>query len=300
MKPAENEFRQYPAAMVNITNRCTLRCKHCFVYRDGNPNDRKEEMDTPTMLEKLADMQRRHGIQQMLWMGGEPLLRPDVLKEGVKLFTRNTITTNGTLAPIELPNCTYVVSIDGPPELNDAIRGKGTFRKVMETLSGIPEKFASTVMCQCVVTKQNEDSLEVLLELLRPTRAEGMTFSFYVPPRVDSSDLTWGSLERRDKAVNTVMALKERYPDFVWNKKRSLELMLSENAKSVTDHCPSKTFVLPLYLEGDEFVMPYCCYGNDVDCELCGAWVVFYLAAKLEEGGIFDTQLFAGESTGKR
>ena len=31
-------------------------------------------------------------------------------------------------------------------------------------------------------------------------------------------------------------------------------------------------------------------YGNDVDCELCGAWVVFYLAAKLEEGGIFDAQ----------
>lgn len=66
--------------------------------------------------------------------------------------------------------------------------------------------------------------------------------------------------------------------------------MLSENAKSVTDHCPSKALVLPLYLEGDEFVMPYCCYGNDVDCELCGAWVVFYLAAKLEGWGIIDTQ----------
>jgi hypothetical protein len=27
-----------------------------------------------------------------------------------------------------------------------------------------------------------------------------------------------------------------------------------------------------------------------VDCVLCGAWVVFYLAAKLEEGGIFGSQ----------
>jgi hypothetical protein len=60
--------------------------------------------------------------------------------------------------------------------------------------------------------------------------------------------------------------------------------MLSENAKTVTDKCPSKSLVLPLYLEGSEFVTPYCCYGNDVDCDLCGAWVVFYLAAKLEEG----------------
>ena len=290
MKKAENSFRQYPAAMVNITNRCTLRCKHCFVYRDGNPNDRKEEMATPTMLEKLLKLKKRHGIQVMLWMGGEPLLRPDVLRDGVKFFARNTVTSNGTLAPIELPNCTYVISVDGPPEFNDAIRGNGTFRKVKETLSGIPRKFASTVMCQCVVTKQNEDSLEELVKLLRPTRAEGMTFSFYVPSMVDTSGLTWGSLERRDKAVHMVMELKERFPDFIWNKKRSLELMLSENAKSVTDNCPSKKLVLPLYLEGNEFVMPYCCYGNDVDCELCGAWVVFYLAAKLEEGTIFGAQ----------
>ena len=112
MNQAENSLRQYPAAMVNITNRCTLQCKHCFVYRDGNPNDRKEEMATPTMLEKLSELKRRHGIQVMLWMGGEPLLRPDVLQDGVKLFARNTVTTNGTLAPIELPNCTYVISLD--------------------------------------------------------------------------------------------------------------------------------------------------------------------------------------------
>lgn len=290
MKQTENSSYQYPAAMVNITNRCTLRCKHCFVYRDENPNEQKGEMETPTMLKKLAELQRRHGIQIMLWMGGEPLLRPDVLREGVRLFARNTVTTNGTLAPIELPNCTYVISLDGPPELNDAIRGNGTFRKVMRTLSRIPEKFASKVMCQCVVTKRNEDSLEELVKLLQPTRAEGMTFSFYVPPRVDTSDLTWGSLECRDKAVHRVMQLKEKFPDFIWNKKRSLELMLSESAKSVTDNCPSKKLVLPLYLEGREFVMPYCCYGNDVDCGLCGAWVVFYLAAKLEEGDIFSAQ----------
>ena len=296
MNQPESSAHQYPAAMVNITNRCTLRCKHCFIYRDENPNDPSAEMNAPTMLRKLAELQRRHGIQIMLWMGGEPLLRPDVLREGVKLFARNTVTTNGTLAPIELPNCIYVISVDGPPEINDAIRGNGTFRKVMKTLSRIPERFASKVMCQCVVTRQNEDSLEELVKLLRPTRAEGMTFSFYVPPKVDTSDLTWGSLERRDKAVHRVMQLKDKFPDFVWSKKRSLELMLSENAKSVTDNCPSKKLVLPLYLEGREFVMPYCCYGNDVDCGLCGAWVVFYLAAKLEEGNLFSNDSIAAGS----
>lgn len=240
-------------------------------------------MDTETMLRKLAELQDRHGIHTVLWMGGEPLLRPDVLREGTKLFSKNIVTTNGTIDPIELPECIYVFSLDGPPELNDPVRGKGSFDKVMETASHVPEDFGPTVMCQCVVTKQNEDTLEDFVKIVKPTRFEGMTFSFYVPTANDTSELTWGSLKRRDKAVREVIRLKKKYPDFIWNSSRSLELMLSENAKAVTDNCiPDKLF-LPLYLEGDEFVQPFCCYGNDVDCDLCGAWVVFHVAARFEQ-----------------
>ncbi len=276
---------RYPAAMVNITNRCSLRCRHCFVYRDGNPNDPRREMDSATMVRKLKELQQRHQILAMLWMGGEPLLRPDVLREGTQLFARNNVTTNGTLDLIDLPRCIYVISIDGPPDLNDAIRGQGAFAKVMKTLARVPDNFGPTLMCQCVVTKTNEARLEELIELLRPTRIQGLTFSFYVPRRQDDSGLSWGSLERRDQAVAEAMRLKQKYPDFIWLKRRQLELMLSSQAKSVTDHCPSKKLVLPLYLDGQDFVTPFCCYGNDVDCDLCGAWVVFYLAAKLEAAG---------------
>lgn len=277
--------RQYLAAMVNITNKCTLHCEHCFIYRDENPNSPKGEMDTETMISKLGGLRRQHGIQSMLWMGGEPMLRPDVLRAGVKIFPRNTITTNGTIDLIDLPGCTYVVSLDGPPDLNDPIRGIGSFEKVMKTIARVPEEFGSTVMCQCVVTKTNEDRLEEFVELLLPTRFEGLTFSFYVPPANDTSELTWGTLERRDTAVREVMRLKQKYPHFIWNKSRALELTLSENAPAVTRNCPSLKHILPLYLEGDDFVNPFCCYGNDVDCDLCGAWVVFNMAAKLEEAG---------------
>ena len=276
------EAPRYTAASLNITNRCTLRCRHCFVFRDENPNDPAGEMDTPTMLREVAELKERHGLQTMLWMGGEPLLRPDVLREGAKLFSGNIVVTNGTLDLIELPDCTYVISIDGTPKLNDSIRGEGAFDKVMKTLSRVPEGFGPTVMCQCVVTKLNEDSLAELVELLRPTRIEGMTFSFYVPTRNEESDLTWGSRERRDKAVRETIRLKEKYPHFIWSTRRALELTLSQNAKSVTDNCPTARHVLTLYLDGAQFVKPFCCYGNNADCDLCGAWVVFDIAAKLE------------------
>jgi MoaA/NifB/PqqE/SkfB family radical SAM enzyme len=268
--------------MVNITNKCNLRCKHCFVFREGNPNKSRKEMDSKTMLEKLEQLQKRHQIKTMVWMGGEPLLRPDVLREGLKLFPRNHVTTNGTIDLIELPNCIYVLSIDGPPELSDAIRGEGVFDRVMKMLARLPQTFGPTVMAQCVVTKTNEEALEALVECLMPTRIEGLTFSFYVPRAEDNSELTWGSLERRDKAVSETLRLKDKYPDFLWNNRRTLELTLSENAKAITDNCPVKNFMLPLYLMGDEFVQPFCCYGNDVDCDLCGAWAVFYIAERLE------------------
>ena len=77
-----------------------------------------------------------------------------------------------------------------------------------------------------------------------------------------------------------VMWLKASYPDFVRNSARMLELMLPPHCKRVTDACPARDNVLPLYLDGDHFTTPFCCYGNDVDCERCGAWVVFHLAAR--------------------
>ncbi len=274
---------QYPAATINITNRCTLRCRHCFIYRDGNPNDKNIDMETDVLLRKISEVQQRLGIQTMLWMGGEPLLRPDVLREGAELFAKNTVTTNGTLDLIDLPRCIYVVSLDGPPALNDAIRGQGTFERVMSTLSHVPEGFGPKVMVQCVVTKLNENNLEELVELLKPSSAQGMTFSFYVPRKDDASEFTWGSLERRDRAVREVMRLKEKYRGFIWNSSRGLELTLSQHAKTVTDNCPSQRLVYPLWLEKDGFSQPFCCYGNDVDCDLCGAWVVFHLAARLEQ-----------------
>ena len=68
---------------------------------------------------------------------------------------------------------------------------------------------------------------------------------------------------------------------FVRNAARMLELMLPPYCQQVTDACPARDHVLPLYLDGDHFTTPFCCYGNDVDCTRCGAWVVFHLASRL-------------------
>ena len=283
------EDARYPAAMVNITNRCNLSCQHCFVFRDGNPNQEpastREEMPDAAILETLAGLRDRHGIVSMLWMGGEPLLRPRLLAEGVRLFARSTVTTNGTAPLVDFgPDVLYVVSLDGPEDLNDAIRGQGTYRRVLRNLERLPAGFSTPVQVQCVVTGRNQGRLEELVRALQGTRVGWMTFSFYVPRAADAGEDAWTTNEERAWAVREVMRLKTRYGGFIRNSTRSLELMLPPHCDRVTAACPSQANVLPLWMEDDHFVTPFCCYGNDVDCGRCGAWVVFSLAAKLGVG----------------
>jgi MoaA/NifB/PqqE/SkfB family radical SAM enzyme len=219
----------------------------------------------------------------MLWMGGEPMLRWRVLERGLPLFARNTITTNGTVPLKDFgTNLTYVISLDGPREVNDPVRGEGTFDKVMKTVAAIPGGFRPTVMVQCVLHRENQYSLEALVKELRPTHVQGLTFSFYVPHAGEISPRAWETLEEREEAIDIVFELKRRYPDFIWNSTRSLELLRPATAKLVTDNCPMQKLMLPLYIEGDHFTTPFCCYGNDVDCNRCGSWGVFSMAARMD------------------
>ncbi len=274
----------YPAAMVNITNRCNLACVHCFVYQDDNPNDAlspRLELSTDEMLEVLAALRDRHGIGHMMWMGGEPLLRKDLLQRGVGLFGTSHITTNGTLPLLDLgPDVLYVVSLDGPEDVNDAIRGAGSFRRVLRRLADLPDDFSSRIQVQCTVTPSNQEHLAALVEVLVDTRVEWMTFSFVVPYLDADPDPGWPDLESRMVAVETVRDLKRRFGGFVRNRSAALDLMAPDIAPEVTANCPVRSFLLPLWLDGDRFTTPYCCYGNGPDCSRCGAWAVFDIAGR--------------------
>ncbi|MFX1395108.1 MAG: radical SAM protein [Promethearchaeota archaeon] len=272
-----------PIALVNITNRCNLKCKHCFVFREGTPNTptKKNEMPAEEMINEIKKYKRKYGIIRILWMGGEPLLRKDVLKLGIKLFPQNVIATNGTLPLINLgPKIKWAVSIDGPEEINDEIRGKGSFKKIINNLNNLPDDFTGDLQCSCAVTKKNENYLEELINILqKETPARGVTFSFYVPKKNDTSEFMWKTLKERDSVIKEMLFLKKKYGNFILNNRMVFELLLSQNSLEITNNCPLKKYALPLYLGIEGFEIPFCCYGNDVNCNLCGAWGAFHLAA---------------------
>ncbi|GMQ59562.1 hypothetical protein AN1V17_39590 [Vallitalea sediminicola] len=133
------------------TNRCNLRCKHCFYHEtidNQNAINNAKEM-TIDEYEKLS--KSMEWFYMGIFTGGEPFMRDD-LHEIIHLFRVNNMmpwcdsATNGQLTESVVsqtqaickqdPEKVYSLSfsIDGFEEHNDEIRGKGTFKKSIETL----------------------------------------------------------------------------------------------------------------------------------------------------------------------
>ncbi len=80
----------------NVTNACNMYCAHC--YRDAGCKA-EDELSTVDAKKLLTEI-KRAGFQIMIFSGGEPLMRPDILElvkfaDGLGLFP--VFGTNGTL-----------------------------------------------------------------------------------------------------------------------------------------------------------------------------------------------------------
>ena len=131
-----------PVVVWNLIRRCNLFCAHC--YSDSHNKDYAGELGAEDALGVIDDL-AQFGVPVILFSGGEPLLRPDLLqliRHAQSRGIRGVISTNGTLITTALAQemkelgLSYVgVSIDGPEHVHDKFRGKkGAFQ---ESLKGI-------------------------------------------------------------------------------------------------------------------------------------------------------------------
>lgn len=134
---------------LNLTNRCNLACVHCGC----DPRNASQENELPAafFLEQLAIGQTL-GAQQVNITGGEAFVRNDTFELVAGALAMGyfvSMESNGTLLDTsnldwlasQGENVRLSLSMDGfNSETNDAIRGKGTFDKVMRTARLASEK----------------------------------------------------------------------------------------------------------------------------------------------------------------
>jgi MoaA/NifB/PqqE/SkfB family radical SAM enzyme len=148
-----------------ITNRCNLNCKYCFI-----PNNKVDELRLSEVF-FIIDELKTLGTKIIFLTGGEPLLRGDIGKIISYINSKGiyvNMNTNGTLflEKINELNGLNAVkfSLDGPIEVNDYVRGRGTFQKVIEAIEVAKNK-SMKPMITTVLSKYNLDSVDYLVRL---------------------------------------------------------------------------------------------------------------------------------------
>ncbi len=154
---------------LHLTHNCNLRCRYCYAGEK-----RRCDM-TPEVMRKAIDLalSETKGAFTVSFFGGEPLLKRELMREGLEYAngrakeTGNTvgfqISTNGTLINdsfldlAEKWGIALSISVDGIREAHDAHRvfpdGSGSFDVIDRKLPGILERLPYTAI-MLVVTPE--------------------------------------------------------------------------------------------------------------------------------------------------
>jgi 12,18-didecarboxysiroheme deacetylase len=162
-----------PVVVWNMTRRCNLKCVHCYsASSDMAYNDEMTTEEGKALIDDLA----RFGSPVILFSGGEPLLRPDLVELAHYAVSKNiraVISTNGTLITRQIAlqlkdiGLSYVgVSLDGMLNTNDRFRGvPGAFDAALEGIRHCREA-GIKVGLRFTINQRNAADIPAIFDLL--------------------------------------------------------------------------------------------------------------------------------------
>lgn len=204
----------------DITGKCNLNCTHCQAakfYRDEK--DRKDL--TTSEVFAVIDRLKQAGILKVGLLGGEPLLRNDILeilhyfqKKGIKV----TLNTNLLLLErFDLDKLlgyldTIFVSLDGTTrEEHEKIRGDNTFEKTIENIKKLTShRRKIRVDVSYVINKYNCSSVKSLYSFMKSLGID--TCMVDIVHKVGNAEENWEKLAiSLDEEMDVVKNLVESW-----------------------------------------------------------------------------------------
>lgn len=155
---------------VSLTTRCNLACKMCSVWKK-----REHGLDHKRILSLLEEA-RRLGAAVFTASGAEIFTREDttdILSYAEHIgFQEISVVSNGTLLLEnhridrleKLNSLCITISLDGPREVHDELRGKGVYDKALESLQEL-RKRGITVSISSVIMRKTLDRLTEVVDL---------------------------------------------------------------------------------------------------------------------------------------
>ncbi len=179
----------------HITNLCNLRCQHC--YQDDF--SKQKDLDW-SGLKRISDnihatleQWEKNGCIHLT--GGEPLLKSELflLLEDLnqrRMIQELGIITNGLFLNMDVIEklSTFSklkkvkVSLDGAnPQINDSIREKGNFEKVIQNISLIKKENRFETIIMFTAMARNFRSLPSFIRLCQNLGVDGLILERFIP-----------------------------------------------------------------------------------------------------------------------
>ena len=172
-----------PVVVWNTTRACNLRCVHCYASALAQSDER--ELTTEQGYDLIEDL-AAYGVPVILFSGGEPLLKRDILKlarfaadRGIRavLSTNGTLIDEQTADQLRDARVAYAgISIDGLEKVNDRFRGvKGAFKAALNGIRNC-QKAGLKVGLRFTMSKLNAGQVPGIFDLIEDMDIERACF----------------------------------------------------------------------------------------------------------------------------
>lgn len=181
------DFKLEPFIFLYITERCQLRCRHCYMGdRLYHPKEMSYEQ-----IEEILKYFKTLGHYKLYLLGGEPLLHSKI-KEIVILANKMgyevVLTSNGQFDKKVFDEFTpdmihsFSFSFDSSDEATfDKIRGKGSFKKLVQNVKDAQKK-GFQVRLICTVSKINlGNSLNLIDFASKELGVDMLSYHYFSP-----------------------------------------------------------------------------------------------------------------------
>jgi len=219
-----------------MTNRCTLQCKMCNIWKLPRKG---KEIDLDEMKRVLREIKNWENTKYVSFVGGESLIRTndtlELIEYANSLGFHTNLVSNATLLKndvckklAEVGLDRIALSLDGAKrKTHDFIRGKGNFNKVIKAAKfflTLKKNYDIKVDFTTVVMAYNFRELVDLYQLAKKIGVDQWFLQSVVLDNTfrnydyDSSVWVNGrSLEELKKVINRLVALKLKDKDFIYN-----------------------------------------------------------------------------------
>jgi Fe-coproporphyrin III synthase len=217
--PVRSAAGRRPIVVWSTTRTCNLNCVHC--YTDSDNRGYSGEMTTDEGI-KLINELAHFGVPSLLFSGGEPLMRHDLLKlieHAARKNIRPVLSTNGTLidkqTAKDLKNAGVVyvgISLDGIDEVNDRFRGvRGAFTRAMNGFENCTSA-GQRVGLRLTLTRMNYADLDRIFDFIEAKNINRACF-YHLVYSGRGGNLFADDLTHREtrNALDTILARTENF-----------------------------------------------------------------------------------------